>query len=220
MSDKLPILLSGIVADAMTGFASGGAGTTGAVAGIILSELLHKRLETARDVLLDELRSGDKKLAEASEVDEIVAILERYARAAREGAARLNLRLMAKVIAGQAHRGNLIADEFLYYADILASLRQEEIILIATLHRQRYSTEVAETDGGARAYKAQTLTRDKLVPGLFPSEKQFMATLGSTTRTGLVIGSSAIGTMVYQTSPLMDTLETLAPFREALEAEP
>ena len=220
MKDKLPILFAGFVADAMTGSASLGAGTAGAVAGIALGELLRKRHEAARDILLDELRSGDKTLAEMSEVGEVVAILERYVRAAREGAARLNLRLMAKVIAGQAHRGNLIADEFLYYADILASLRREEIILIATLHRHSKSKAVEQIDEGGKAYKTQNLTKEELVPALFLSEKHFMAILGATIRTGLVIGSSAFNEVLYETSPLMGTLETLAPFQEALNAEP
>jgi len=41
---------------------------------------------------------------------------------------------MAKVIAGQAHRGNLLADEFLYHADMLASLRREGVLVLGTLY--------------------------------------------------------------------------------------
>ena len=63
------------------------------------------------------------------------------------------------------------------------------------------------------------MAKKELVPAVFPSEQHFIATLGATTRTGLVIASSAIGMMVYQTSPLMETLESLAPFQDALDAE-
>ena len=42
-------------------------------------------------------------------------------RAAREGAARLNLRLLAKAIAGKLRSGSLVAGEFLQYAEALGS---------------------------------------------------------------------------------------------------
>lgn len=218
-ADKTPALLSGVVTDLMTGGASGGAGTIGAVAGIALSDLMARRREAARDVLLDELRVGDRTLVETGEVDEVVAILERYARAAREGAARLNLRLMAKVIAGQAHLGNLVADEFLYYADLLASLRREEIILLATLHRLKFMSEVVAIDEGGRLKKIEELAVADLVSGLFETQEMLRAVMGGLTRTGLVQGHSTFGRIMYGTTALMDKLVDLADFDEALSKE-
>jgi hypothetical protein len=49
---------------------------------------------------------------------------------------------MAKMIAGQAHRGNLLNDEFLYYADMLASLRREEVLVLGRLYRHWQSDSV------------------------------------------------------------------------------
>ena len=49
----------------------------------------------------------------------------RYLRAATDGAARLKFRLLAKAIAGKLHAGNLVADEFLLYADSFANLKTD-----------------------------------------------------------------------------------------------
>jgi hypothetical protein len=68
--------------------------------------------------------------------DDAAAFLLRYLRAAQEGAARLNLRLMARVVVGKAHAGEpLYADEFLRYADTLASLARNEVVLLGALIR-------------------------------------------------------------------------------------
>lgn len=219
MSDELPALLSGVVSDAITGFASGGASTGGAVAGILLSRLFEKRLETARDILTEQLSRGDKTLSDVAELEEVVAITYRYARAAQEGAARLNLRLMAKVIAGQAHLGNLVADKFLYYADLLASLRREEVILIATLRKNLHSDAVKQVDEGKQAGRAQTVTIEELVPSLFKSSEHLKAVASATTRTGLVVAESLLGGMAYVTTPLLDTLLSVASFEDALREE-
>jgi len=132
---RLQVLLNGAITEIINGITTAGAGASAALAGWTLGSLFRKRLDTAREILLEELRRCEKSLHEIGEVEEVAAITYRFARAAQEGTARLNLRLMAKVIAGQARLGTLVANEFLYYADIIASLRREEIILITTLHK-------------------------------------------------------------------------------------
>ena len=108
--------------------------------GLVAQRLQRRRAERARDILLDELRRGERVLS-ASEVDETVAVLLRYGRAAQEGAPRLNLRLMAKVIASQAQNSTLYADEFLHHAEMLAGLRREEIVLLGIVHRCWHNAE-------------------------------------------------------------------------------
>ena len=177
-----------------------------------MGDLLRGRLERSRELLLSELRDGAAALSEVGEVDEIAAVIFRYARAATEGSARLNLRLMAKVIDGQVQGGTIYPDEFLRYAEIIASLSREEIVLIATLHKYR---DHYDTTG-----EAQNAAVEDLVPTWFKDKEDFMAVAGAATRTGLVIGASAIGTLVYKTSVHMDRLHALAPFEQALEQEP
>src|SRR6516165_3622152 len=122
--------------------------------------------------------SGDERDAE---VEEAAAIFYRYMRAAQEGGARLNLRLMAKIIAGQADRGNLVADEFLYYADMLASLRREEVLALGTLYRHWKSDPRVDVAGVALS-GAQA----ELIPKVFRDNEEFLAALGAAARTGLI----------------------------------
>ena len=108
----------------------------GARFAVAVQQVQRRRAERARDILLDELSRGEKTVS-VPEVEEAAAVLLRYGRAAQEGAARLNLRLMAKVIAGQVHQQALYADEFLRHADIIAGLRREEVTLLGALQRIR-----------------------------------------------------------------------------------
>jgi hypothetical protein len=95
--------------------------SVGNVAGVALESLLKKRVVAAREILLAEIPRGDVTLASA-ELEEVVAIIYRFLRSAQEGAARRNLRLLAQVIAGQSKNSAISADEFLYYANLLAGL--------------------------------------------------------------------------------------------------
>ncbi|MBI4968057.1 MAG: hypothetical protein HZC25_08045 [Rhodospirillales bacterium] len=193
-----------------------GASTAGEITTGVINGFLGRRLEKAREILIEEVRLGHRSLVEAGHEDEALSIIERYLRAAREGAARLNLRLMARIVAGQAERGNLVADEFLYYADLLASLRQEEVIVLATLYRYWTSTDVQAMPDDERKNATNQRTRDELVPAALSSKELLLATLGAVSRTGLVISASAWGGIVYFPSPLMDDLNRLCPLGEVL----
>ncbi|CAB3775261.1 hypothetical protein LMG29542_08643 [Paraburkholderia humisilvae] len=84
----------------------------GNVAGYALKQLFAKRLDSAREILLEELARGDIRVSEG-DLEEGVAIVYRFLRAAQEGTARVNLRLLSQVIAKQAWQGTMKADEFL-----------------------------------------------------------------------------------------------------------
>jgi hypothetical protein len=96
----------------------------------------RRRAEQARDILFEELRRASLSEAQAASEDDAIAVIVRYLRAAREGAARLNLRLLAEAIAGKLRSGQLFADEFLQYAETLASLSRDEVVVIGTLYKQ------------------------------------------------------------------------------------
>src|SRR5215210_3714851 len=70
----------------------------------LLQSVFHRRAEAARDIFLDEMRHGEKTM-DADEVEEAVTVVHHHLRAAQEGSARANLRVMARVIDGQARRG-------------------------------------------------------------------------------------------------------------------
>jgi len=210
---SVPVVLSALASDALSAIGVQGSSMLGEA----LQSMLQGRHTQARDILLDELREGDKQLTDVGQVDEAAAIIFRYARAAQEGAARLNLRLMAKVIAAQAYLGNLVADEFLYYADMLASLRREEVILIASLHQHR----VVAPEVWADNVRAWSKAQEQLVPNVFATgEVMYAAALGAA-RTGLLLSGppSIGGPSAFVSSPMMDRLERLAPFKDALRQE-
>ena len=184
-----------------------------------VTRLIDGRRRKARDILIEELSQGQALIESVAEVDELAAIFLKYIRAAEEGTARLNLRLMAMTIRGMTHKRTLTANRFLYYAGFLATLTREEVTAIATLHKNmRWSLEATLPEEETRG-QARVRTREELVPAFFPTERHLNSTLQAATRTGLVVGASGWGKLVYETTPLMEEVASLAPFRDALEKE-
>lgn len=200
--------LGGLIGELLDEAAEAVPGPLRAVGRAALKAMLKRRLEAAREIALEEIRVGDRSLWEA-EPDEVVAIVYRYLRAAQEGAARINLRLLARVIAGQAHMGNLKADEFLYYADILASLRREEIIALAKIHHLDLQMSAASPPDKKALCDA---FEKELVPSIFSSQDELLATCMGVTRTGLVLEQTDYMLFDYRASPLLHRLVALAPF--------
>ncbi len=188
----------------------------------LLQGIFRKKAEEAREILLDEIKNGcSPALAE----DEVVYITYRYLRAAQEGAARINLRLLAQIIAGDTAITSLTADRFLYYSDIIASLTIDEIKLLGMMLRD-----------GATSWSAGHGWRiDKGIRDGFSDEKT-EALLQSMLRTGLVILSQEISVdnemdwkisrqydariyTSYHLTPLMEELAKFVSFEAALDKE-
>jgi hypothetical protein len=153
---------------------------------------------------------------DSEEVEEAVTVVHRYLRAAQEGTARANLRVMARVIDGQARRGRISADEFLPYAAILATLREAEIILLGTYHRH-WLSEAAGVEGGGdvRGQKATLLAAKELVPGLYPDRDEFMAAQGALLRTGFLRLAAVGNGDFYAATRFFLALCEIAPFEAA-----
>ncbi|AJZ56683.1 hypothetical protein OI25_7215 [Paraburkholderia fungorum] len=205
--------LSAVIGDAF-GLAGWPAGN---VAGLALKKLLDARLGRARDILLAELSVGAISQAEAA-TDESVAIIYRYLRSAQEGAARLNLRLLAAVFTGQVKDGAIAADQFLYYADILASLKRDELIILGSL--LRVSNEIGH-DKPPRELQMRVLA--ELVPDPFKTVEDYSAAAGALQRTGLVasvlpgqnFGSG--GGVIFKPTSLLSKLNDLAEIEGVLD---
>ncbi len=190
------------------------AGLPGAsTGGAALERLLGRRRRMAQEIFLHELRCGDRHLLGAEDVDEAAAMLFRYLRAAQEGTARLNLRLMAKIMRGLTAERPIYADQFLRYADLVASLTREEVILVATLYAKAKDLK----DRPGRRQEALTLAKGELVPRVFDSEDRFYAVMAAASRTGLVITGG--WSDQFCTTPLMDDVARFVSFREALQEE-
>lgn len=221
MTNQLPSTIGALIGDVIGLFGQPFGGSVGNAAGAAFGKLLRRRLEKARDVLLSELRDGTASLSDVGEVDEIAAVIFRFARAAAEGSARLNLRLMAKIIAGQAEARAIYPDQFLRYADMIASLSREEIILIATIYKHQKTISGSVHDDEIDWKNVREATIRDLVPTPFSTDAELNAIAFAVSRTGLIIPNPLmVGGSYHLASPLMERLNALASFDEALEQEP
>lgn len=220
-SDLIANLAGGLFSDLIA--AKGGflSGALGAAVAASVQMLFRKRMETARDIMIEEVRLGNKSLDDAAQLEEIVACMLRYGRAAEEGTARLNLRLMAAAMNGMYLRSRLTANEFLYYTDWLVSLKREEAVLIGVLHRYTVlwrKDNIRESDR-AKEWKEKVIS--ELVPSYFISKDEALAYCGTSLRTGLVMmaGTGWSG-FFYKTTPLTDRLmEYIGDIESVLERD-
>lgn len=209
-------------ADIVSALGFAASNTSGAALSEILSRIMNGRAEKARTILLNELSQGIRPPRDPGEIDEFVAIIYRYMRAAQEGAARLNLRLLARAIRSQIEGDGLYASEFLRYAELIASLSREEVILIATRYRVRINfAKSKQSAEWSDASSINELVHRELVPKTFRTGLDMIATLTALQRTGLVWPAAATtgGGFVWQDTPLLDRIVDLAAFEVAIDAE-
>lgn len=182
-------------------------------------------LSASRDVLFDEIEQGNTYNIAA---DDKISMLHRYTQAAMNGAARLNLRLLAKTINSLAKGANennpLYANEFNRYAAALESLSHEEVNLLAQLYdiRKRDEDELKVFDDSKlRSYAHYYAT---LLYSLEYSNTAQIAEVKamacSLQRTGLLYQTvDSKGAIVYALSPFFDKVIELADFQAALDKE-
>lgn len=190
----------------------------GALLEDVTKRLIDRRIAQAREILLDEIRRGEKHISQAGSDDEFAAILFRYQRAAIEGTARLNLRLLAAVAAGQGARTGFAADEFLAWADVLATLRREELILVAALWRIERGDATKVMGPTAVSDPIWTQLEAQLIPDPFLTSEEVTAAASACTRTGLVatVGGGWDQAVTFTTTPRLTKLLELAPIEDVL----
>lgn len=179
-----------------------------------------RKASEVRETLLEEIAQGADPLITASD-DDGVEIVIRVMNAAIAGAARINLRLMAKVLAGLARHPPIYASDFARYQRAIADLSREEINFVATLYRHWKTSRSTSENEPAAASEAWKQTTKELVPGLFPTENHMRTAAYAVQRFGLVIaGNRWDESGILKPSPLMDEIARLASFEEALKREP
>ena len=188
----------------------------------LIAGYLKRKADAARDILLEEIQTGETLPPQGASSDDTVAVIFRYLRAANEGAARVNLRLLAKAIVGNLRTGSLVADEFQLYADALANLSRDEIIVIGALWRQREAPEqFQQTTPEARPYGWPVVVASLEGSGWKAGRAQDAATRAQ--RSGLVIASVHSGfgsaTISFAPSTMMEELAKTVDFEDALRAE-
>lgn len=211
---KLPDIIGAISGDALS-----------AAGSEIIKNFLKRRADEAREILFDEIAKGNVLTSEASADDDKIATIFRYLRAAYEGTARLNLRLLAKAIAGRIRAGNLVADEFLLYADALASLSRDEIIAIAAIynaHMVEQKRPFTRTVAGPGSQPWALAIDDLKAQGWTPARAMAAATRAL--RSGLLVASAQAGLnqsghLQFTVSAMLLELAKSVDFDDAIQAE-
>ncbi len=206
-----------IVADVLACFGVPGSSASGT----IVARYLRKKQEEGRDILLEEVRAGGVEVTTAANQDDLVGVIFRYMRAVQEGAARVNLRLLAKVIAGEYRRGSLVADEFLQHADALASMSRDELIVVAALYRAwvEYEAFMDSHPGGMTVTDPWAAAQQALsAEGMGTEEAWAAATRAQ--RTGLIYTGPTLDDMsTFKVSPTLIKLGKTVDFHDALRRE-
>lgn len=185
-----------------------------------LNAYLRRRSADAREILFDELRNGGKLPEQVAAEDDGVAVIHGYMRAAWEGRARINLRLLAKAITGQLQRGSLVADEFYLHAESLAGLSRDEVVLVSALLRHHPKLpDVPEGEMGEREKQSPWLATMAEMEGEGWHKDKVAAVAGRCLRSGFVIAQSAWGGLAFKVSPMLLDLSKTVDFDEALRRE-
>lgn len=180
---------------------------------------VHRRGDEARAILLDELRRGRVDYAGCVAENEAIPIVLRYIRAAQEGTSRLTLRLLAQLIAGQAKNGRLVSADFLGYADTLASLTREEIVVIGSMYQSWATRATANGRIATKVLDPWLATKRDLTAKGWP-EDYLIARCANGQRIGLLIPVNVVGETGFRLSPLMIELGKTIDFDDALRREP
>lgn len=219
--EVIAALAGGLVSDAAAAQSLVYASALGVAVTEAVKKLSRKRMEAARDIMIEEVRLGNKSLDDAAQLEEIVACMLRYGRAAEEGTARLILRLMAAAMSGMYSKSRLTADEFLYYADWLSSMKREEATLVGVIHKHtmRWKKDGIIDSEAAKKWDIEVI--DELVPAYFTSRDEALSYCGTSLRTGLIMmaGAGWEG-YFYKTTPLTDRLmEYIGDIESVLERD-
>jgi hypothetical protein len=185
-------------------------------ASAIIDTLLRKRLEIARDIFLEEIKAGNAVKIKAATRDHEIGVMYRFSRAAQEGAARENLKLLAKFIVGFGERGKLFADDFYNFSAAISTLTRDELILIAALYRNRDVTGKIFLDERDTINNAWLASVEELVPGIFTDKEEMQEIAGSAQRSGLVIAKSVWGGETYLPTKRLYELSKTIDFDDAI----
>jgi predicted transcriptional regulator len=119
-----------LIADVLSYFQIPGTGTAMG----IYESILEKRRTAALNILLMEIRQGNFSNLDQ---DETVSVIARYLRDAQEGAAKNNLKFLAKTIKGMAEEENLLAITFNRYSSVIAALTPQEMELLGFIEKEK-----------------------------------------------------------------------------------
>ena len=176
-----------------------------------LENLIRRRLGTAREVLQARMAKGQ---VWAWTEDDAAAALFTYMRAAEEGAARLNLELMADAIANGAPEPTFAPHAFRRHCAALSTLTRDEALVLVGLMKVHNTDQPEGTDlnPGLR------LQSDPAAFGINESI-DVVECAQALTRTGWVTLQSVFSGMGFDLSRSFEEVQRLVDFEVVLRGE-
>jgi hypothetical protein len=135
MSTEIQNIGIGITADILSAADFGATNFIANIGNNLLTNIFNERAERARKIALEEMRLCQRSTFDLTSADQFVAVVYRYERAALEGTSLLNLKILAKIMRGQATEGAIFASEFNEFSEVVASLKTKEVVYLGTLIR-------------------------------------------------------------------------------------
>jgi len=184
--------------------------------GAALKAYQQRKVEEARQALLKALGKGR---VWAINEDQAAAALFAYIRAAEEGAARINLQMIAEAFANAAQEPTFAPETFRRHVRMLADISRDEIQVVAKMIKLRHECD-GMTLPEQRTFIREKI-RDELVgPGkFFGTVGELDQNLSSLLRTGLIISESAYGGTFYMPTGLLIEIERLVDFGRAADGD-
>jgi len=178
-----------------------------------LGKVMEGRAKMAREEIVKQLQKG--KLGAIAD-DDAAAAMFTYLRAAQEGAARINLRMMAEAFVNASREPTFAPDEFRRQSIALASLSRDEVLLLAAFLRANRAAAPGpgEPNDGTKAMSVAwaSILADK---SQFPPAFDAIALAAALARTGWVVPGSGFGAITYYTTGAFDGVARLVDFELA-----
>ena len=190
-----------IVGDVLSALQVPGSGFFGKLG----DKYLERKQTEAAEILIEEVSKGSAEPINFtdSDTDPLIEIIYRFSKAAADGAARENLRLLAQVIAGLKRNKALQPDKFRKWANVLEQLTRDELLVVGKAIATKRELEVEPNI----SFWAR-LKEDLAASGYQEAEAGSLC--ASLTRTGLLLPSSGWDQLIYRPTPWLDELASLA----------
>lgn len=183
----------------------------------VVSRYLADNTEKAREILIRELQHADScdELLKVMEKDSLIVRVARYHHAALIGAAHTNLRILARlVIHGDGTRA-IAPDDFLYLAQVIESLRHDELVVLASFIRARQRRQnLDESEAGDCLWEDVRSDLSDEYSGL-----ELGGLANALLRTGFLYADTdnSFGSGGWYVTPLLMRLETTIQFASAVK---
>jgi hypothetical protein len=214
----------GITADILSAADFGATNFIASIGNNILTKVFNERAEQARTIALAEMKRCTRATFNLPSADQFVAIVYRYERAALEGASLLNLKMLAKIMRGQACEGSVFASEFNEFAEVIATLKTKEIVYLGTLIRFHKKKTLVPKENSNEFYdidQSVGILMDKELIGTihFPERRDLASCEASLQRTAFIYPSLQLssGGTVFSPTADLERLADLVDFEELLE---